>query len=276
MNYREAYINGKRQLTAAGKDDADTDAKLLLEYACGTDKNTLFMQPDRHVTAEQLRIYEECINRRKASVPLQYITGEQYFYGLRFTVDENVLIPRQDTEILVEKVLKDGTEGMKILDLCTGSGCILIAILKASKDASGMGIDISEKALKLAAENAKANAVKAEWKVSDLYAAVDGKYDVIVSNPPYIRSAEIPYLMPEVGEHEPVLALDGGADGLDCYRKIAAGAGKVLKSGGRIYLEIGSEQAGDVGSLISENGFEKIKVLKDLAGLDRVVCGILK
>ena len=273
MTLRELYLKGKRELTAAGKDEAEPEARLLLMHACNIDKNTFFMQPEKLVTTEAHRKYDEYLQLRKQSMPLQYILGTQGFMGMELKVTPDVLIPRQDTEVLLEQVLADGVKDMSVLDLCTGSGCILLGLMKNESGIKGTGADVSDKALKIAKENAKLQGISADWVLSDLYASVSGKFDVITSNPPYIRTSEIDLLMPEVGKYEPRGALDGGADGLDYYRKIVKDAPKYLNAGGRLYLEIGSEQGEAVKTLLEENGFSGVRIIRDYARLDRVVTG---
>ena len=198
-----------------------------------------------------------------------------YFYGLRFYVDENVLAPRPDTEILVEQVLENLPEDqeMEILDLCTGSGCILLSILANRQNARGTGADLSEKALAVAERNGRDLGIKARWLHGDLFEKIQGQYDVIVSNPPYIRTDVIQGLMEEVRLHEPYMALDGHEDGLYFYRKIIVQAGGYLKPGGLLAFEIGYDQGEAVSSLMKEQGYRQVQVVKDLAGLDRVVTG---
>ncbi|MCR5119288.1 MAG: peptide chain release factor N(5)-glutamine methyltransferase [Lachnospiraceae bacterium] len=273
MTLRELYLKGKRELIAAGKDEAEPEARLLLQYACDIDKNTLFMQPDKLVTTEAMRRFDDCLQKRKASMPLQYILGTQGFMGMELKVTPDVLIPRSDTEVLVEQLLSDGVKDMSVLDLCTGSGCILLGLMKNESGIKGTGADISEKALNVARENAKIQGVSAEWVVSDLYGQITGSFDVITSNPPYIRTSEIELLMPEVGKYEPRTALDGGADGLDYYRRIVKDAPKYLNPEGRIYLEIGSEQGAAVKGMLEDNGFKEVRIIRDYARLDRVVTG---
>ena len=181
--------------------------------------------------------------------------------------------PHLISRLVVEQVLSDGVKNMSVLDLCTGSGCILLGLMTKESGISGTGADVSEKALSVAKENARMLKVDAKWLLSDLYAAVSGKYDVICSNPPYIKTSEIELLMPEVGKYEPRAALDGGADGLDYYRKIVKDAPKFLNPGGRLYLEIGSEQGEAVKTLLEENGFNEVRIIRDYARLDRVVTG---
>lgn len=276
MNYREAYETGKGTLAAAGIEEAELDARLLLEEICGTDRNTLLVHGDRNVTEEELAQYKEMLEKRSVHIPLQQIIGRQSFMGLDFYVDENVLIPRQDTELLVEEALQELHDGMRILDMCTGSGCILLSLLKYSNDCEGIGADISEEALKVAERNRVQLGLKnAAFIRSDLFEAVEGKFDLLVSNPPYICSDVIDTLMPEVREHEPRQALDGSADGLHFYRRILAECRTYLKPGGILLFEIGYDQGEAVKRLMEENGFLEVEVKKDYGGLDRVVLGTL-
>ena len=219
MTYREGLAAGEKILGKAGIADAKTDTWLLMEMACKIDRNFYYMHMMEDMTEEQAKQYQLLIKKRAERVPLQYITGEQEFMGLTFTVNSSVLIPRQDTETLVEEALKAAKPGMNILDMCTGSGCVLISILK-NVDAKGIGYDISKQALNVAKENAKRNHVVCEFERSDLFENVDGTYDIIVSNPPYIPTEVIHTLMPEVKEFEPMEALDGMEDGLHFYRRI--------------------------------------------------------
>lgn len=276
MNYREAFETGKGALAAAGIEEAELDARLLLEEICGTDRNTLLVHGDRNVTEEELAQYKEMLEKRSAHIPFQQIIGRQSFMGLDFYVDENVLIPRQDTELLVEEALQELHDGMRILDMCTGSGCILLSLLKYSNDCEGIGADISEEALKVAERNrVQLGLENAAFIRSDLFEAVEGKFDLLVSNPPYICSDVIDTLMPEVREHEPRQALDGSADGLHFYRRILADCRAYLKPGGMLLFEIGYDQGEAVKRLMEENGFLEVEVKKDYGGLDRVVLGTL-
>ena len=271
MNYTEAFLMGMQKLKEAEIGEAQLDARLLLEEICGTDHNTLLCHGDREVSEEEEEQYRKALEQRAVHVPLQHLLGYQDFMGLRFQVNEHVLIPRQDTEILVEEAMRYLHDGMRILDLCTGSGCILLSLLHYSNDCEGTGVDISKEALQVAAQNAQALGIKADFLESDLYEKVTGKFDFLVSNPPYIEREVIPTLMEEVREYDPYIALDGGEDGLDFYRRIIGGAQDYLNRGGQIFLEIGSEQAQAVSELLREAGFKEIDVCKDFAGLDRVV-----
>ncbi len=276
MTYREAYQKGKTFLEEVP--EGDLDARLLLEFVCGTSRSDLLAHGDREVSREEQERYLELVSRRKSRIPLQQITGQQDFMGMTFQVDENVLIPRQDTEILVEEVLRDLHGGSRILDLCTGSGCILISLLKYSNECTGVGTDISGKALETARRNAAELIPEEAYQFleSDLFERVEGKFDVLVSNPPYIASAVIEDLMPEVRDHEPRAALDGGEDGLCFYRIILRECPAHLFGGASVFFEIGCDQADAVAGLMREAGFVEIRAVKDYAGLDRVVCGIWK
>lgn len=283
QNYKQAYVWGVKELEQAGIAEADTDARLLLEYVCKTDRNTLLVHGDRVLSAEEYESYVNYISKRKTHVPLQYITGVQNFMGLEFAVNEHVLIPRQDTEILVEEVMQHLHDGMRILDMCTGSGCILLSLLYYSNDCSGIGVDISADALQVAEQNAervgklKNSTISAEFIQSNLFEQLDeqaGSFEIIVSNPPYIQSDVIETLMPEVKDFEPHMALDGRADGLYFYREIIGQAGKYLAGGGALFFEIGYDQGAAVKRLMEAAGYLDVEVVKDFAGLDRVVYGI--
>lgn len=281
ISYRDALADGLFMLMQNKVPDAGLDARLLLEYVCGTDQNYLYMHGDDPLLEEQSERYLALLERRAGREPLQYITGKQEFMGYSFKVAPGVLIPRQDTEILVELVSKLLLPDMSILDVCTGSGCILISLLKEFQKKHtedvirGVGIDISSEALKIAKENAAMNVVNATFIESDLFAEVDEKFDIIVSNPPYIVADVVDTLMPEVREHEPRLALDGGQDGLDFYRKIVQEAPNYLKEKSVLCFEIGYDQGEAVSDLMRNQGFVNVKVIKDYAGLDRVVVGFL-
>ncbi len=277
MTYREIYEEGRNSLADAAIGEAALDARLLLEYVCHTNRNDLLVHGDKPVTEEQAESYRALIQKRAKHIPLQYLTGEQDFMGLTFQVNDKVLIPRQDTEILVEEVLREPHDGMRFLDMCTGSGCILLSILHYSNDCQGVGVDISGEALQVAKKNAERICPDGNitFLQSNLFENVTGKYEYIVSNPPYIPSPVIEELMPEVREHEPRLALDGTEDGLYFYKKIVEESRNYLVGGGRLYFEIGYDQAEAVSTLMQNAGFAEVTVVKDYAGLDRVVHGIL-
>ena len=274
MTYYEAVHKALRCLEKHQVPDADIDALLLLQSVCGITRARYYACAGDTIPESDFARYMELVDLRSQRIPLQHLTGEQEFMGLSFHVCEDVLSPRQDTEILVEEALKRIRPGDRILDLCTGSGCILSSLLKLGKDLEGTGSDLSEKALRIARENADRNQVEASFLCSDLYAEIsDLPFDMIVSNPPYIESGKIPELMEEVRDHEPRLALDGGADGLDLYRRIVPESLAHLKEGGWLIVEIGYDQGEAVRSMFVDNGYSDVHVIKDLGGNDRVVLG---
>lgn len=278
MTYRECYEQGCRTLQAAGIEETALDARLLLEAVCGTDRNDLLVHGEQQVAPEAEEKYLNWIRQRAEHIPLQQLTGEQGFMGLTFNVNEHVLIPRQDTEILVEEVLKELHDGMRVLDMCTGSGCILLSLLHYSNDCEGLGVDLSAEALEVAGRNVlkvltPEKAEHAHFLQSDLFEKVEGKFEIIVSNPPYIASAEVEKLMSEVRDHEPRMALDGTEDGLYFYRRIIEEAGKHLVSSGMLFFEIGYDQGQAVSELMRTEGYCEVQVVQDYAGLDRVVLG---
>ena len=276
MIYREAIVLGEKNLQQADIADAKTDSWLLLAMACKIDHTYYYMHIDEEMSEEQVREFEVLIRKRAERVPLQYITGEQEFMGLTFHVNSNVLIPRQDTETLVEEALKVIKLGMKVMDMCTGSGCVLISILKNAHDVEGIGYDISKQAINVAKENAKFNEVPAVFERSDLFEdVVENDFDVIVSNPPYIPTDVVATLMPEVSQFEPREALDGKGDGLYFYSKILEQCKNYMKQDGYILFEIGCEQGDAVSTMMRLAGFSEVRVIKDLARNDRVVMGHL-
>ena len=284
LTLKQLYKVGTVKLAEEGIEEFSLDAWYLLEYVTGVSKAMYFAEPERAVSEENADRYIDCIRRRAAHIPLQHITGEQEFMGYPFCVNEHVLIPRQDTEVLVEEAIQVMRPKMKVLDMCTGSGCIVLSILKMCRekyymtDLQGIGADVSEEALKVARENGRRLGVPVTWIQSDLFAKIpeEEKYDVIVSNPPYIETAVIDTLQEEVRLHDPYIALDGKEDGLYFYRRIISEAGKYLKTQGKLMFEIGCDQAEAVEELMKNAGYEQITVKKDLAGLDRVVFGTLQ
>ena len=294
MKVRELLNEGTGKLEAAGIDNAAYDARVILEDAYGLDAAGLLMNLNRDICPGALGGTEpsdirECpgdcgaistfnmgINMRLRHVPLQHIIGHTGFMGLDFKVSRDVLIPRQDTETLVETVLeREKDPRISILDLCTGSGCIAVSLKKLGGYSKVAASDLSDKAIGLAIRNASINDAEISIIKSDLFKDIDGCFDVIVSNPPYIPTEDIEILSPEVRDHDPRMALDGGADGLDIYRRIVSECGDVLNAGGRLYMEIGFDQAAAVGGLMEKAGFRDIEVVKDLAGKDRVIFGTL-
>lgn len=276
MTYRDAIVLGEKTLNEANIADAKNDAWLLLAMACKIDHTYYYMHFDEEMPEELFHEFEVLVRKRAERVPLQYITGEQEFMGLVFHVNSNVLIPRQDTETLVEEALKVTRSGMKVLDMCTGSGCVLISILKNAHGVSGYGYDISKQAIIIAKENAKLNDVPAVFERSNLFEdVVDEKFDMIVSNPPYIPTDMIATLMPEVADFEPHIALDGKDDGLYFYHEIIKRCKDYLNPEGYLLFEIGCDQGESVSLLLKEAGFSEVSVIRDLAGNDRVVKGHL-
>lgn len=275
------YREGKEQLEAAGVPDADLDAWYLLEFVTGISKARYYGNPEARVEEEEILRYRDAIRQRAERIPLQHITGEQEFMGFSFQVDKHVLIPRQDTETLVEEALGVLKPKMKILDLCTGSGCILLSLLKLGEKRGiaglkGTGADISREALKVAEENGRRLEIpedRVAWVGGDLFENLEGPFDLLVSNPPYIPSGELSGLQEEVRLHDPALALDGHEDGLYFYRRIAAEAGKYLRDGAYLMLEIGWDQGEAVSTLLEVAGYREVEVKKDLSGNDRVVRG---
>lgn len=280
MTLEEAYGYGKKVLEEHEIGDASVDAWILLEHITEISRAMYYVNPKQEITSEQKIQYEYFIKQRAKRIPLQHLTKEQEFMGLTFEVNEKVLIPRQDTEILVETVLEELEPNMRVLDVCTGSGCILISLLKMLQDGrgqdtvKGVGVDISKEALEVAEKNARKHNTEAVFLQSDLFENVEGMYDIIVSNPPYIKTEEIEKLEDEVKLHDPMLALDGKEDGIYFYRKIIKESRKYLKKNGKLYFEIGHTQGEEVKTLMEEAGFSDVRVKKDLAGLDRVVYGV--
>ena len=324
MTLYDLLNEGSSILRQAGDTDAENDAKLLLLNAF--DLNLVHFLMDRlrplsetdEAVQEQIQNYRAMVAKRASRVPLQQILGSQEFMGLDFFVNEHVLIPRQDTETLVELVLEEQQgkqqeeqqekqqeqqpeeqqkkqreqqseeqqkkqrgqkpeKSRKLLDLCTGSGCIAISLAVKGGFESVTATDLSEEALKVAERNARMHQVPIRFFQGDLFSALPQSevktFDIITSNPPYIPTAVIATLEPEVREHEPTMALDGTEDGLKFYRQIAKEAGSWLKPGGSIYLEIGYDQGEAVSGLLEDAGFTNVRVIKDLPGKDRVVCG---
>lgn len=283
-SYKELLEYGKVRLQEAEIEEYALDAWLLLEYVFQISRTWYFVHENEMADTEKAEQYLEYIGERSRHVPLQQLTGEAYFYGMKFYVNEDVLIPRQDTEVLVEEVLKlsrtvfpeEKRKHLNILDVCTGSGCILLSLLSNLEHAEGTGVDLSEKALNVARINGRNLGIQAEWIHSNLFDKVQGKYDMIVSNPPYIKTSVIEELMDEVKLHEPRMALDGREDGLYFYREVIREAEEYLNQGGILAFEIGYDQGESVSRLMREQGYSQVQVIPDLAGLDRCVTGIRK
>jgi protein-(glutamine-N5) methyltransferase, release factor-specific len=263
--------DGAKMLTQAGIDEAELDARYILEYITGLNSAQYFIHSEDIIEKNKAEEFFRLIERRSKRIPLSYVIGTRDFFGLTFKVDENVLIPEQETELLVEEVIKH-SEGISVLDMCTGSGCIAISIALFGKPSKVAASDISEKALEVARENAKSlKAGEISFIQGDMFENVTDKFDIIVSNPPYIETGEIDELMPEVRDYIPRLALDGDIDGLKFYRIISKEAVKKLNKNGRIFYEIGYNQSRAVASILLENGFTDVKIMKDYSGLDRIV-----
>lgn len=272
---REALKEGEERLIGAGISEGKYDAWALMEFAFDMEKSYYFLHEDDRIEEEQSEKYRKLIAEREKRIPLQQILGSAWFMGYEFHVNDQVLIPRFDTEVLVEEAGKRLKPGMQILDLCTGSGCILLSLLAEHKNLQikGTGADISSRALAVAKENRKLLNVQADFVESDLFSEIRGSYHMITSNPPYIATGEIEKLMPEVRDHEPHLALDGKEDGLYFYRKIVEQAPSYLEPDGWLCLEIGYDQGEALKRMMEQSGYENIQIVKDLAGLDRVVTG---
>lgn len=278
-----AVREGAKRLKQCGIENADYDSYALLSEINGMDRTCYLMNGSKLLTRVEQERFFDYIERRSSHEPLQHILGRAFFYGHEFKVSPDVLIPRPDTEVLVEQVLKVCTDGMTVVDMCTGSGCILLSIALERKRIRGIGVDISEKALAVAQANKEALAPgQADVTLiqSDLFENA-GKYlmeqsvDIVVSNPPYICTEVIDSLSEEVRLHDPVLALDGHEDGLYFYRKITKQAKGFLKPGGWLFYEIGYDQSAAVEALLCKEGYTQVSTVKDLAGLDRVVMGRL-
>lgn len=277
---------GVKVLAEAGIEEATLDARYLLFEVFHTDMTHFLLDRGRGISEDdqvldQVKQYRLMIEKRSQRIPLQHITGSREFMGLEFYVNEHVLIPRQDTETLVELILKD-YKGRKpvILDMCTGSGCIAISLSKIGGFDGVTAVDLSKEALKVAKRNADVLLGPGSITLieSDLFQAIEPKsrFDIIVSNPPYIPTEIIKELQPEVRNFEPMLALDGREDGLFFYRQLVSEGRRFLNPGGSIYFEIGYDQAESVSALLEDAGFAEIRVVKDAAGLDRVVCAVMK
>ncbi len=281
MTYQELYRKACGILLEAGCREAQADARQLLFYVADLDLSSYALRMNEKVPEDISRRYLETIARRSAREPIQYITGEAPFFGYTFYVTPAVLIPRFDTEILVEEALRYVKPDSHVLDLCTGSGCILLTILAECRrkygdacEVRGTASDISEDALSVAKCNDERLRTEANFILSDLFNNICGTYDIITTNPPYIPTEIVAGLEPEVRDHEPNFALDGKEDGLFFYRKIANEAGAYLREGGRLIMEIGFDQGEAVMQLLDKAGYTDVKCIKDLSGLDRVVMAV--
>lgn len=276
MKYQEILAYGVRCLQENGISDASMDAWLLLEKETGMNRASYLLHRDELMQKEHFENYKNMLEQRAKHIPLQHITGEQEFMGIPFYVNEHVLIPRQDTEVLVEYVLSVSRPGVKLLDLCTGSGCIAISLQKNIENSQVQAADISVLALETAKKNALRNQTEVQFIESDLFSNINETFDIIVANPPYIKTEIIAQLMEEVKDHEPVLALDGREDGLFFYREIIRQSNCFLEKNGILCFEIGLDQGDAVTAIMKEFGFLEVMVKKDLTGRNRMVTGVFK
>ena len=273
-SYRKLFAKALDLLKSSGIENVEYDIKAILTDTFGLDLNKFILdmdnefEPDKDLEAK----YLSRIEKRKMHIPLQYIINKQNFYGLDFYVDESVLIPRYDTENIVDRIVKDCKENkcLSVLDLCTGSGCIAVCLKKNGFE-KVYAADISDKALSVAKHNANLNNADIIFLQSDLYVNFpkEIRFDIIVSNPPYISTDKIAELETQVKDFEPKLALDGGKDGLDFYKKILKLSKDFINKSGRLYLEIGYDQAKEVVDLAKKEGYYNIQIIKDLSGRDR-------
>jgi len=275
----KAWTAAKERLKDAGIDQPAIDARLMLEVAADVTRTEIVTDPYRMLTAEQWETLDDYLTRRARREPVSHIIGRKGFWKILLQVNKNVLTPRPETEVIVDEVLKAFPESMSfnMLDLGVGSGTILLAILAERPAAKGLGIDVSEDALAVARENAanldlntRTALLRGDWTAG----LGDAGFDLVVSNPPYIASHIIETLEPEVRDHEPRLALDGGPDGLDAYRQLAPEILRVLKPGGMFAVEIGYDQSADVETLFRQAGASNVRTIKDLSTHDRVVTGV--
>jgi len=272
---KDVLLEGEIYLSEIGLENAKSDAWYLFEFVFEMRRAEFILYGNQAADAEKAFKFFDFIKIRSTRKPLQYITRHQEFMGLDFDVNESVLIPRQDTEVLVEKALEIinrlELSQVEVLDMCTGSGCIAVSIAKLAPKAKLTAADISGKVLELAKKNAAKHEVECNFIQSNLFNNIEGKYDVIISNPPYIRTDVINKLMEEVKGFEPITALDGGSSGLEFYRTITQESVNFLNKDGFLLYEIGYDQAEDVVGILNEYNYSEIEVFKDLAGLDRVV-----
>ena len=287
LTMKALLTEGRRTLCEAGVPDSKNDAWLLLQHVTGVTRAHYYAYQEEIPENSKAEEYRKKILLRAERIPLQHITGTAWFMGEEYEVNPHVLIPRQDTEVLAEEALEflKDAKSPRILDLCTGSGCILISLLLGIPSAKGTGTDISKEALLTAERNASARGVsdRAGFLCGDLFEALPDHsedcenllFDMIVSNPPYIPAEEIGSLMDEVRLHDPRIALDGGEDGLQFYRRITGEASGWLKRGGALLLETGKGQGAAVGEMMRRQGFVNVRIINDLSGIDRVVMGIL-
>lgn len=274
FSYKELLEFGSDRLKKSGIAEAEPDAWYLFENVSRLSRADYFLHLNDKIEKDKKEEFLKLIERRGKRIPLSYVLGNRDFMGFTFKVNENVLIPEQETELLVEEAIKL-CKGKKVLDLCTGSGCIGISISLLGEPLSVTMADISDKALDVARDNAKMlKACDVSFVQGNLFENINEKYDILVSNPPYIETKVIETLQPEVRDYIPRLALDGDEDGLKFYRNITKLAPKYLNKNARILYEIGYNQSEMVSDILRKNGFTDIRVIKDYAGLDRIVMAI--
>jgi release factor glutamine methyltransferase len=275
MNIQSAIIEGVNILKEKSINSAQLDSEILLAKAIGEDKKYLILNNDKDVREENLRYFQKLINKRSLKKPIAHLTNKKYFWKYEFFVTKDTLIPRPDTELIVEQILKitKFKSKMNILDIGVGSGCILLTILKERKNFYGVGVDISKKCLnisKINAKNLKVDA-RARFFKTDVDKFALGKYDLIVSNPPYINKLSLKYLEKDVVNFEPKLALDGGLDGLSEIRKVIKKSSELIKKNGKFILEIGFDQKNRVKKILKKEGFYINKIIKDYGNNDRCI-----
>ena len=275
MNIQSAIIQGTSILKDKSINSAKLDSEILLASAIDQDRKYIILNNDQDIKEENFRYYQKLINKRSFRKPVAYLINKKYFWKYKFFVTQDTLIPRPDTELIVEQILKltKFKNKMKILDIGVGSGCILLTILKERKNFYGVGVDISKKCLNISKINAKNLDVNSRVKFfkTDVDKFAQGKYDLIVSNPPYIKKHDLKYLEKDVVNFEPKLALDGGLDGLSEIRKVINKSSELIKINGKFILEIGFDQRNKVINILKDKGFYINSILKDIAKNDRCI-----
>ncbi len=278
LSLNELVKSGIEMLEANGVENAKGDVVELINLVKPISQSDILINGEMSFSKDEVERIKKLFKIRSNRIPLQHILGKAYFYGREFKVNKNVLIPRFDTEILVEEVLKNiskySSESLKIIDMCTGSGCIAISLGLESEKSEVLGVDISAKSLEIAKLNKKnLRAKNVSFIESDLFTEVKGKFDILVSNPPYIDISELKNLSPEVADHDPHLALFAKDKGLYFYKVISCEAKDYLKPDGKVFFEIGYNQAGDVSKIMEDNGYRDIRLIKDYGGNDRLIIG---
>lgn len=271
MTAAEALAAAAARLRAAGVDDPARDARMLLAHAASVDAARITLIAPEELAPEIAERFEALVSLRAVRVPVSHLIGERAFYGRRFKVSGDVLDPRPDTETLIEAALSEPFA--RVLDLGTGSGCILVTLLAEQPEATGVGTDLSEAACLQASANAVLHGVESRARIvcADWLAGIEGRFDLVVSNPPYLSAGEMADAAPELARHEPRMALTDGADGLSVYRLLASEAPAVLSATGRLLVEIGWRQGAEVRAIFAAQGWGEVEILPDIDGRDRVV-----